>query len=165
SAAPQLAALLLKSQGRDGFAGKDFMTLVHPDDRELLIRQFDQKKNATPVQLLRVRMPDSNGHLVNVQVFHTPFLEIDDRCGHLLGLQEESVEEAETEIAFQRTENRRTNKGGVNEEKKGSEMPEGAQSAFNSGWGQHCKYDEMASAHHHELASYSQFMHPTDETS
>ncbi|CAE8733587.1 unnamed protein product, partial [Polarella glacialis] len=75
---PQLAALLLKSPGPLCFEGKVFTDLVHPEDRE---------------SIARIRMPDSDGRLLTVQAFHSPFLEMDDRVGHFLGLIEGSLED------------------------------------------------------------------------
>ncbi|CAE8641446.1 unnamed protein product [Polarella glacialis] len=89
---PQLAALLLKSPGPLCFEGKVFTDLVHPEDRESIARQLDSNTGG-PVQLLRIRMPDADGRLLTVQAFHSPFLEMDDRVGHLLGLIEGSLEE------------------------------------------------------------------------
>ncbi|CAE8645926.1 unnamed protein product [Polarella glacialis] len=90
---PQLAALLLKSPGPRCFEGKVFTDLVHPEDRESIARQLESNTGG-PVQLLRIRMPDSDGRLLTVQVFHSPFLEMDDRVGHLLGLIEGSLDES-----------------------------------------------------------------------
>ncbi|CAE8658824.1 unnamed protein product [Polarella glacialis] len=99
---PQLAALLLKSPGPLCFEGKVFTDLVHPEDRESIARQLESNTGG-PVQLLRIRMPDSDGRLLTVQAFHSPFLEMDDRVGHFLGLIEGSLEEM-TSISPVKTE-------------------------------------------------------------
>ncbi|CAE8617557.1 unnamed protein product [Polarella glacialis] len=88
---PQLAALLLKSPGPLCFEGKVFTDLV-PWFCFSFARQLESNTGG-PVQLLRIRMPDSDGRLLTVQAFHSPFLEMDDRVGHFLGLIEGSLED------------------------------------------------------------------------
>ncbi|CAE8649272.1 unnamed protein product, partial [Polarella glacialis] len=75
---PRLAALLLKSPGPLCLEGKVFTDLVHPEDRECIARQLEVNIGG-PVQLLRIRMPDSDGRLLTVQAFHSTFLEMDVR--------------------------------------------------------------------------------------
>eukprot|EP00930_Biecheleria_cincta_P022292 TRINITY_DN16292_c0_g1_i1.p1 TRINITY_DN16292_c0_g1~~TRINITY_DN16292_c0_g1_i1.p1 ORF type:complete len:565 (+),score=69.38 TRINITY_DN16292_c0_g1_i1:61-1755(+) len=97
-----LAALLMKEKAPDYFLGDSFVDLVEEDDREFLMQELSSSGNC--VRALPVRMRDSCGNSVTMQIFHAPFLDPDDQMAHLLGLCEKSIEEG---LAEERPRNRR----------------------------------------------------------
>ncbi|CAE8721693.1 unnamed protein product [Polarella glacialis] len=93
---PQLAALLLKAAGPRYLLGEDLMNLVVPEDQAQL-RQDLESHDGCDVRLLRSGMRDSSGGIVQVRIFHAPFLDLDDRMCHLVGVCEMGLESCATE--------------------------------------------------------------------
>ncbi|CAE8737351.1 unnamed protein product [Polarella glacialis] len=93
---PQLAALLLKAAGPRYLLGEDLMNLVVPEDQAQL-RQDLESHDGCDVRLLRSGMRDSSGGIVQVRIFHAPFLDLDDRKCHLVGVCEMGLESCASE--------------------------------------------------------------------
>jgi len=95
SRAPKLANLLQKQHAPTALEGTLFLDLLAESDhmrfRNFMARACDLSEmmaDPEPAQALNVHLANSAGALVQVQLFHSSFSDLNDRISHLIGICE-----------------------------------------------------------------------------
>lgn len=93
--APKLANLLLQGRSTTALEGVLFLDFMACSDQDRF-KQFlarapdhaDSRLDPEPAQALNVHLRDSSGITVQVQLFHSHFMDLSDKIGHLIGICE-----------------------------------------------------------------------------
>eukprot|EP00931_Biecheleriopsis_adriatica_P101768 TRINITY_DN76849_c0_g1_i1.p1 TRINITY_DN76849_c0_g1~~TRINITY_DN76849_c0_g1_i1.p1 ORF type:complete len:464 (-),score=64.82 TRINITY_DN76849_c0_g1_i1:51-1418(-) len=88
-ASQHLASLLLKNAAPGYFRGQRFADLVVAEDQE----RVENELLVNSVNTFNSCMLDSSMNKVEVQIYHVPFFDMEDKLCHLLGICERSKEE------------------------------------------------------------------------
>eukprot|EP00929_Paragymnodinium_shiwhaense_P097939 TRINITY_DN5949_c0_g3_i3.p1 TRINITY_DN5949_c0_g3~~TRINITY_DN5949_c0_g3_i3.p1 ORF type:complete len:645 (-),score=106.59 TRINITY_DN5949_c0_g3_i3:328-2262(-) len=85
----EIARFLLRQPSCNSYQGSSFLDMVEEGDRDRIRQQIISSSMGHGTTLsLSSRLVDGNGNLLNVQMYCTCFIDVDDRCAYTIGILE-----------------------------------------------------------------------------